>query len=78
MHVCGAVYAAVGVQARGLAQWLLDEQRRVRDKRVLSQSTASLLELERRHIVNAMRHREPERGGLQPPAGTASPVLISQ
>ncbi|XP_028250191.1 LIM domain only protein 7 isoform X3 [Parambassis ranga] len=50
-----------GVQARGLAQWLLDEQRRVRDKRVLSQSTASLLELERRHIVNAMRHREPER-----------------
>lgn len=67
-HVCG-LYSTVGVhvQPGGMAHWLLQEQlRNVHDKQVQSLRAASELEVERRNILNAMRHREPERGGLSP------------
>ena len=67
-HTCG-LYSAVGVhvQPGGMAHWLLEEQARsARDKQAQSQRAASELELERRNILNAMRYREPERGGLGP------------
>lgn len=67
-HVCG-LYSTVGVhvQLGGMAHWLLEEQlRSSRDKQAQSLRAASELEMERRNILNAMRHREPERGGLGP------------
>ncbi|XP_029967530.1 LIM domain only protein 7-like isoform X2 [Salarias fasciatus] len=49
-------------QRGGLAHWLLEEQTRiVQDPRSRSEQAASELELERRHILNAMKYREPER-----------------
>ncbi len=65
-HICG-LYFALGVQPGGMARWLLDEQfRSARDKRAQGERAASELEMERRNILNAMRYREPERGGLGP------------
>lgn len=64
-YVCG-LYSTVGVnlQPGGMAHWLLEEQlRNARDKQAPSQRAASELEMERRNILNAMRYREPERGG---------------
>lgn len=50
-----------------MAHWLLEEQlRNARDKEAQSRRAASELEMERRNILNAMRHREPERGGVGP------------
>lgn len=63
------MYSAVGVyvQPGGMAHWLLEEKlRSARDKEAQSQRAASELEMERRNILNAMRYREPERGGLGP------------
>lgn len=68
LHTCG-LYSTVGVhvQPRGMAHWLLEEQlRNERDKEAQSLRAASELEMERRNILNAMRHREPERGVLGP------------
>lgn len=46
---------------------LLEEQARsAGHKEARSQRAASELEVERRNILNAMRYREPERGGLGP------------
>ncbi|CAN9497575.1 unnamed protein product [Ophioblennius macclurei] len=46
----------------GMAHWLLEEQSRsVQDLQARAESAASQLERERRHIVNAMKYREPER-----------------
>lgn len=53
------------MQPGGMAHWLLEEQfRSARDKRAQSERAASELEMERRNILNAMKYREPERGGL--------------
>lgn len=68
-HVCG-LYSTVGVhvQPGGMAHWLLEEQlRSARDREARRQRAASELEMERRNILNAMRYREPERGGEPPP-----------
>ncbi|XP_047456433.1 LIM domain only protein 7-like isoform X4 [Mugil cephalus] len=49
-------------QPRGMAQRLLEEQLRTAHNRELQlQRASSLLELERRDILHAMRYREPER-----------------
>lgn len=65
-HTCG-LYSAVGVEPGGMAHWLLEEQlRSARDRQAQSERAASELEMERRNILNAMRYREPERGGLGP------------
>lgn len=66
-HTCG-LYSTVGVHVQpGMAHWLLEEQlRNARDKEAQSRRAASELEMERRNILNAMRHREPERGGVGP------------
>lgn len=65
-HICG-LYSAVGVQPGGMAHWLLEEQlRSTRDKQAQIERAAAELEMERRNILSAMRHREPERGGLGP------------
>ncbi|KAM4608928.1 LIM domain only protein 7-like isoform 1-T1 [Polymixia lowei] len=56
----------------GMAHWLMEEQlRHQRDKQAQRQRAASELEMERRNILNAMRYRQPERGGLGP---NAAPV----
>lgn len=68
-HVCTV---GVHLQPGGMAIWLLEEQLRIaRDKQAQSQRAASELEMERRYILNAMRHREPERGGLGPCISTS-------
>lgn len=55
------------MQLGGTAHWLREEQlRSALDKQAQSQRNASELEMERRSILNAMRYREPERGGLGP------------
>lgn len=65
--------AGAHVPPRGMAQWLLEEQLRDgRDKQARSQRATSELERERRNILNAMRYREPERGGARPTCCTAA------
>eukprot|EP00064_Thunnus_orientalis_P017424 superscaffoldBa00003696_g17506 len=49
------------MQSGGMAHWLLEEQRSIRDKHAQSQRATSELEMERRNILNAMRYRQPER-----------------
>lgn len=62
-----------------MAHRLLEEQLRIaRDKESQSLRAASELELERRNILNAMRHREPERGGLGPSAQSQTHLIIIQ
>lgn len=49
---------------RGLAGWLLEEElRRKKNPQIQRKQAASELELERRSILNAMKYRDPERGG---------------
>lgn len=67
--VCARMWAVlrVGVHAQpgGMAQRLLEEQiRRARNFWARNERAALELEMDRRNIVSAMRHREPERGGL--------------
>ncbi len=63
-----AVAHTCGLNTGGMAQWLLEEQlRSTRDVQARSQKAASELEMERRNILNAMRYREPERGGRTSP-----------
>uniref|UniRef100_A0A3B4E1P8 LIM domain 7a n=1 Tax=Pygocentrus nattereri TaxID=42514 RepID=A0A3B4E1P8_PYGNA len=58
------LYAGVYKKHRGLADWFLEEElRRKKDPHILRQQAASELELERRSILNAMKYRNPERGG---------------
>lgn len=55
------------MQRGGMAHWLLEEQfRSTHDTQARSQRAASELEMERRNILNAMKYREPERGGVCP------------
>lgn len=67
----------VHTQPGGMAQRLLEEQIRSKHNFWAQKERAALeLEMERRNIVSAMRHREPERGGLglcNPPASLLSP-----
>lgn len=68
-----ATTAGVHVQTGGMAHWLLEEQLKIAaDREAQSQRAASELELERRNILNAMRYREPERGGLRPGSPASS------
>ncbi|XP_016302244.1 LIM domain only protein 7-like isoform X8 [Sinocyclocheilus anshuiensis] len=49
---------------RGLAAWLLEEKlMRKKNPQIQREQAASELELERRSILNAMKYRDPERGG---------------
>lgn len=77
-HACG-LYSTVGVhvQRGGMSQWLLEEQLSVRNHQTRSQRAASELELERRNILNAMRYRQPERGGLCPETSASPPNQTS-
>lgn len=47
-----------------MAGWLLEEElRRKKNPQIQRKQAASELELERRSILNAMKYRDPERGG---------------
>jgi len=68
--------AAAGVFVRpGVSAHRQEEEeeqaRSARDKEARSQRAASELEMERRNILNIMRYREPERGGLAPETPSA-------
>lgn len=54
----------MSLQPGGMAHWLLQEQHSERYKQAQSQRAASELEMERRNILNVMRYRQPEKGGL--------------
>lgn len=69
--VCARMWAVlrVGVhtQPGGMAQRLLEEQiGATRNFWARNERATMELEMERRSIVSAMRHRDPERGGLGP------------
>lgn len=63
------------VKNRGMTEWFLgEEMKRRRNTEVRRQEAATELEAERRNIVNAMKYREPERGGPQ----TIATILSNQ
>lgn len=73
-HMYG-LYSAVGVNLQpggGMAHWLLETQlRSAHDKEAQRQRAAAELEMERRKILDAMRHRQPEMGGCGPCTSTS-------
>lgn len=55
-----------------MAHWRLETQlRSARDKEAQRQRAVAELEMERRIILDAMRHRQPEMGGRGPCTSTS-------
>lgn len=63
------------VKSRGMTEWFLgEEMKRRKNPEARRQQAAAELEAERRNILNAMKYREPERGGPQ----TTATILRNQ